>query len=274
MKHPLKVVCIALFALTVAAFSAAAVNEKVAVNERIAKNEKAAEVIRKTDIAEGYRSAYTEYDQTIITSSGAKRTLEIRAWARENGDRQLAEYLAPADIKGQKILMTDDGDNIWMFNAETRRTRKLGSHMKKKKIMGSDFTYEDQAGGTLSDKYTGIVLAEEPQSGHDCVVLELTPTPSGPSYDKIRAWISSIDFVTRRVDYYQHGEDKPFKQFIASDIRDVAYQVSGKPGVKTVPFTTVMTNLEDRTETVNHIKRVRFEAEIPDAIFNPRQLNK
>ncbi|VVS94324.1 outer membrane lipoprotein-sorting protein [Desulfoluna spongiiphila] len=234
----------------------------------------AADIIRKTDIAEGYRSAYTEYDQVITTSSGAKRTLGVRAWARENGHRQLAEYLTPADIKGQKILMTDDGDNIWMFNAETRRTRKLGSHMKKKKVMGSDFTYEDQAGGTLSEKYTGIVVGNEAQNGHACFVLELIPTPKGPSYDKIRVWVSSSDFITRRVDYYQNGDATPFKQLVSKNIRHVPCPKSEGCTTKAVAFNTVMTNLEDRTETINRITRIRFGVEIPDPVFNPRQLNK
>jgi outer membrane lipoprotein-sorting protein len=183
-----------------------------------------------------------------------------------NGEKQLSEYLSPADIKGQKILMTEDGDNIWMFNPETRRTRKLGSHMKKKKVMGSDFTYEDQAGGKITEKYTGVVLREEEQGGVMCYVMELTPTPKGPSYDKIVAWIGKEDFVTRRVDFYQNDESEPFKRLIMEDIRNV--------GEKIVAHKMTMTNLEDTTETVNIISRIQFGAEIPDSIFESRNLER
>lgn len=261
MKNKTLFALVCAFTLAAAAFPAAA------------RDKKADEIIRQMDIAEGYRSAYMEYDQIITTSSGAKRTLEIRSWGVVNGDRQLAEYLAPADIKGQKILMTDDGDNIWMFNAETRRTRKLGSHMKKKKVMGSDFTYEDQAGGKISEKYTGVMVGEENEGSEDCYVLDLTPTPEGPSYDKIRVWVAKKDFVTRRVDYYRDGQDKPFKRLISGDIRKVDYQDNNKPAVKIVPFSTVMKNLEDRTETVNIIKSVSYGVKIPDFVFNPRKLD-
>ena len=34
-------------------------------------------------------------------------------------DVDAAGNLYVADIKGQKILMTEDGDNIWMYNPET-----------------------------------------------------------------------------------------------------------------------------------------------------------
>ena len=223
-------------------------------------------ILKKTDEVEGFDSNFSEVQQIITTSSGQKRTLVVRGWAVNNGEKQLSEYLAPADIKGQRILMTEDGDNIWMFNPETRRTRKLGSHMRKKKVMGSDFTYEDQAGGKTSEKYTGIVLREEEQGGALCYVLDLTPTPEGPSYDKIIAWIGKEDFISRRIDYYQNGESQPFKRLIMEDIRPV--------GEKIVAHKMTMTNLEDTTETVNIINKIQFGAKIPDSIFESRNLGR
>jgi outer membrane lipoprotein-sorting protein len=132
--------------------------------------------------------------------------------------------------------------------------------------MGSDFTYEDQAGGRISEKYTGVLLREETIDGEPCHVLELKPTPKGPSYDKIVAWVGERDFVVRRVDYYQDGESEPFKRLIAEDIRDV--------DGKRVPFKMTMTNLEDNTETINITTRIRFGVNIPDSIFESRNLDR
>lgn len=223
-------------------------------------------ILGKSDEVEGFTSSFSEIQQIITTSSGQKRTLVIRGWAVNNSEKQLSEYQAPADIKGQRILMTDDGDNIWMFNPETRRTRKLGSHMKKKKVMGSDFTYEDQAGGKLTEKYTGKLLREEEESDVLCYVLELRPTPKGPSYDKVVAWVGKDDFVGRRVDFYQNGEAEPFKRLIMEDIRLV--------GEKPVAHKMTMTNLEDTTETVNIIARIQLNVKLPDSIFESRNLGK
>lgn len=226
----------------------------------------AAEILEKCDVAEGYESAYFEMTQTITTTGGSERALGIRAWGIDSGDKQLSEYLSPADIKGQKILMTDDGDNIWMFNAETRRTRKLGSHMKKKKVMGSDFTYEDQAGGKLSEKYTGRLLGEEDEDGLPCFKLELKPTPEGPSYHKVVIWVGKADFVTRRVDFYEEGAAQPFKRMLSTDVKAV--------GEKRVPHTITMTNLEDRTSTVDRIGRVQFGVDLPASIFESRNMDR
>jgi outer membrane lipoprotein-sorting protein len=236
------------------------------VNSSLAQSLDAEAILKKTDEVEGFSSMYSEIEQIITTSSGQKRTLVARGWAVNNGEKQLSEYLSPADIKGQKILMTDDGDNIWMYNPETRRTRKLGSHMRKKKVMGSDFTYEDQAGGKITEKYTGVVLREEEEGNVMCYVMELTPTPRGPSYDKIIAWIGKEDFVTRRVDFYQNGESEPFKRLILEDIRLV--------GEKSVAHSMTMTNLEDTTETINITTRIQFGMDLPDSIFESRNLER
>ncbi len=223
-------------------------------------------ILEKADAVEGYASSFSEAQQIITTSGGQKRTLVVRGWAVNNGEKQLSEYLSPADIKGQRILMTEDGDNIWMFNPETRRTRKLGSHMRKKKVMGSDFTYEDQAGGKMHEKYAGEILREEEEGGVICYVLELKPTPKGPSYDKVLAWIGKEDFVTRKVDFYQDDGAEAFKRLIMEDIRQV--------GEKLVPYKASMKNLEDTTETVNVINMIKFGVELPDSIFESRSLGK
>jgi len=223
-------------------------------------------ILKKNDAAEGFRSNYSEAKQIITTSGGSKRTLVMRGWSINNGDRQLSEYLSPSDIKGQKILMTEDGDNIWMFNPETRRTRKLGSHMKKKKVMGSDFTYEDQSGGKQSEKYNGKVIKTENQGGVDCHVLDLKPTPKGPSYSRVKVWVGKKDYITRRVDFYQDGESAPFKRMISSEI--------SREGKKIVAHRITMTNLEDNTKTIMVIKKIKFGVKIPASIFQARNLQK
>jgi outer membrane lipoprotein-sorting protein len=111
-----------------------------------------------------------------------------------------------------------------------------------------------------------VVLQEEEGGGVMCYVMELTPTPKGPSYDKIVAWIGKDDFVTRRVDYYQNGESEPFKRLILEDIRLV--------GEKYVAHSMTMTNLEDTTETINIMTRVQFGVDLPDSIFESRNLER
>ena len=50
-------------------------------------------ILEKSDAAEGFKSNYSEMKQIITTSSGQERTLVLRSWSVNNGDKQLAEYL-------------------------------------------------------------------------------------------------------------------------------------------------------------------------------------
>lgn len=224
------------------------------------------DILKKADEAEGFEGFYSEMKQIITTSNGNERELLLRMWAVNNGDKQLAEYLSPPDIKGQRILMTDDGDNIWMFNPETRRTRKLGSHMRKKKVMGSDFTYEDQSGGKISEKYTGKFLRDEGIEKVECHVLELKPTPKGPGYEKLIIWIGKEDYLSRRIDYYRKNEEKPFKRLAMEGIK--------KSGDRLYPHKMTMVNLVDNTRTINIITRAEFGVDIPLSIFESRNLEQ
>ena len=236
----------------------------------------AVEILAGVEKAESFGSLYGEMKQIITTTSGGQRTLVLRSWALASNEKQLAEYLHPADIKGQRILMTDFGDNIWMFNPETRRTRKLGSHMRKRKVMGSDFTYEDQATGRMNERYHAKVLRSEKEDGLDCWVLELIPKPGGPSYGKIVTWIRQSDFVLIRSDYYREKEDaKPFKRLTNRDVRKVLEAGAGKAAVERyMPFEMTMTNLEDGTNTRNIITKIQLGTQMPESLFEARNLEK
>jgi outer membrane lipoprotein-sorting protein len=221
-------------------------------------------ILQRAEDAEQYDSLYTEMRQLITTSSGAQRTLVLRSWAIDSGERQLAEYLEPADVHGQKILMTDDGDNIWMFNPETRRTRRIGSHMRNRRVMGSDFTYEDEAMTDLTTKFTGELVRTELLGGVPCYVVRMTPTDAGPSYDAVLGWFGVDDFLCRRLDFYQDGDSEPRKRLTFEDFREVSGRV--------MAHRLTMTNLRDRTSTLVEVTRAVYGEAIPESIFESRNL--
>ena len=97
-------------------------------------------------------------------------------------------------------------------------------------------------------------------------MLELEPTPEGPSYGKLIAWIGSEHYITRQIDYFRKDESKPFKRLVMEDIR--------KSGEKLYPYKMTMTNLEDKTKTINIITRTQFGVKIPLSIFESRNLEK
>ncbi|MBW2623666.1 MAG: outer membrane lipoprotein-sorting protein [Deltaproteobacteria bacterium] len=224
------------------------------------------EILKKMDLIEQYKSIYAESIQVITTSDGEKRAFKIKSWAVNTGEKQLMEYTSPARVKGVKILMLKDGDDIWSYSPRSRRIRHLASHAKKQKVMGSDFTYEDMGGGKMSEKYTGRVAGEEKLDTVDCYVLELTPTPEGPSYEKIVVWAGKKDFMVRRIDYYETGGSKAFKTLFLSDIRKISGHIT--------PMKIRMVNHLDGGETLNEYTRIEFDRPIPDNKFRSSRLDR
>ncbi len=226
----------------------------------------AEQILKRVDQVEKYDHAIAFMEQTITTSGGDKRLLKIKSWSVNTGDKQLAIYTYPKRIKGVKILMLNDGDDIWSYSPRTRRIRHLASHAKKQKVMGSDFTYEDMGGGKMSEKYTGKLLGEEDFEDVSCYVLDMVPTPKGPSYERIIAWIGKHDFVARKIDYFEKGDKKPFKTLFLRDVQNKSGHL--------VPMEMVMKNHEDGGTTKNLTLEIDFNTPIKADRFKSNRLNR
>ncbi len=222
------------------------------------------EIIQKIDDNERVQSSQGTGSQTIETSGGETRTLEYEMFTKDLNDKQLTIYTAPARIKGDKILMLDDGNDIYFFTPKTGRDRHLAGHARKKKVQGSDFSYEDISGGKISDQYTYKLLGEEEVEGRPCYQIELIPTPKGPSYSKLILWADKERFTSIRIDYYTDNELE--KRLICSDIRDIDGHWT--------PMKMTMTNLLEGGKTIMETSSIKFGVELDDAMFTRSYLKR
>ena len=222
------------------------------------------EIIKKIDKAERVESSYSIGKQIITTSSGKKRTLEMESYSKDKNDKQLMIYTAPIRVKGDKILMLNDGDDIWFYTPKTDRVRHLASHAKKKKVQGSDFSYEDMSGGDIEKDYNYKLLGTEKIGDRKCYKLELIPKPSGPHYSKLILWADAEKFITLQIDYYE--DDELLKRLTMSDIQ----RIDGR----WTAMKMVMKNLQEGGETIMEMSEIKFNIEIDDKIFTTNNLKK
>ncbi|MCK4639840.1 MAG: outer membrane lipoprotein-sorting protein [Candidatus Marinimicrobia bacterium] len=138
-------------------------------------------------------------EQTIVTTSGDKRTFKYETYMGNRGEQSLMRYLAPSRVKGNALLMTDFSDNIWMYNRRTGRVRKLASHAKKQKFEGSDFTYEDMGSGdSWKEDFKPLLKGIEKVDKVRCFKLELQAKSEDVSYNKMICWVRVSDFFRFR----------------------------------------------------------------------------
>jgi len=222
------------------------------------------EIIQRLDAAERVASSEGIMKQVITTSGGKKRTLEMKVYSRDRSDKQLMIYTGPRRVKGDKILMLDEGDDIWFYTPKTDRVRHLASHARKRKVQGSDFAYEDMAGGSIEEDYTYTLVGEEEVEKTPCYKFELIPTESGPHYSQLILWADRERFITRRIDYFEDGE--LLKRLMTYDIR----KIDGHWWAMKM----IMINLQEGGETGMETVEIKFDVPLPDEIFTTSYLKR
>ncbi len=192
------------------------------------------------------------------------RTLEMESFSIGQNEKMLTVYTGPARVRGDKILMLDDGDDIWFYTPKTDRVRHLASHARRQKVQGSEFSYEDMVSGNLEEDYTHRLLPEEELDGVRCYVIEAIPTESGPSYSKLVVWAEMDRAVTRQIDYYE--DDRLLKRMVSDDIKQIAQYW--------VPFRLTMINLRDGGETVFEFDEMEINVDVDESIFTTNSLKR
>lgn len=228
-----------------------------------------AEIIDKVDELLTTNTSYSKLQMTIETTSGNKRTFVFESWSKNNGKKNLVRYLEPRRVKDQATLMLNDANDIWMYFPRTRRVRKLATHAKKRKMQGSDFSYEDMGGsGDFSEDFNAKRLEDEEKNGHQCYKVELTRKPdSDKSYARLLIWVKKDNFHPVVIEYYDDEDPTYLQKVLTQSNIEV---IDGIPTAKKM----VMQNLNDQSQTIMKILEIEYGIEISDKKFTERRLKE
>ncbi len=236
----------------------------IALISCLGKAQTAEEIVVKVQNNERIRSTKGTAKQIITTSNGSARTLEMESYTKNFNESQLSIYTSPARINGDKILMLNDGDDIWFYTPKTDRIRHLASHAKKQKVQGSDFSYEDYENWDYKNDFHSVLLKEEKIGATNCFKLELTPTETGPHYSKMIIWVDKEKYVTVKADYYEEGE--LLKTLQCKDLK--------KFDGHWMPMKMIMTNRQDGGTTIMETLEIQINVDLDDSLFTTNYLQK
>ena len=222
------------------------------------------QILSKVEQNEKIESLSSRVKQVITTSKGNQRTLEMKTYSKDFGESQLSVYEAPARVKGDKILMLNDGDDIWFYTPKTDRVRHIASSAKKQKVQGSDFSYEDMELWDYATDFTSKLLGNEKMSNFMCYKIELVPTSTGPHYSKMIIWVDNEKFITRKIEYYDDGQ--PLKTLTIENIKKI--------GNYWIPMKYTMTSLVDGGSTIVENLEISLNADIDDRMFTTNYLKQ
>jgi len=209
----------------------------------------------------------TKAEQTIHTSSGQTRTFVYESFSEGGGEKNLIRYIEPKRIKGQAFLMLNYADDIWAYFPRTGRTRKLPTHAKKQKLMGSDFTYEDLGSGDSWREDYDVKREKDTQwEGEESFSLLFDAKENaGATYPRMRVIVRKKDYSPLVIKYYDDNENL-VKTLFMRDIREVE-------GIPTA-MTMEMVSEKDGSSTVIRNLSVTYNVTFPENFFTARNLSR
>ncbi len=220
-------------------------------------------------------SAVTESGTGVINlitenKRGDQRSSTVRMYRKEsNGtEKQLLEYLEPADLKGTKFLsIVEEGkkDLMYIYFPFLGRERRIAAGEESDSFMGTDFTYEEIGSGqTYQEEYDALRLKDEVLEEYPCYVLRLTPQGEDSDYTYIKMWVWQEEFLVLRIEFYEEDE-RLTKTLSNSDIREEDGDY--------MPHRIVMTDEIKGTKTIIEILETK-EEELSDDYFTLRYLRR
>jgi len=159
----------------------------------------------------------------LLSSSGGEtlRLLHVKTLEVKNdGDKSLAIFDAPADVKGTAFLSHThiaSPDDQWLYLPALKRIKRIAPANKTAPFMGSEFSYEDLASPEV-EKFTYDYQGDDTYDGHASFKLERRPVDPHSGYSRQIVWVDQAKYVALKIEYYDRKGAK-LKTFIARDFR-------------------------------------------------------
>ncbi len=223
------------------------------------------EILDKMEKNESPGTSRSEITQIVYKSTGQENVSKLISYSMGKGDKGLMEYVTPARIKGMKILMLNDGDDIWFYSPRTARIRKIASGQKSQSVNNSDFSYEDFSTKDRREDYNCKLVGEEKKSDVECYKIEMKPKKDEGSYSNIIMWVDKEKFVAIEAHMFDE-EGELWKKLFIRDIKKVGKYWTMK--------SIEMKNIMKGSRTVMKMDKIEYDIELDANMFSERYLRK
>ena len=213
------------------------------------------EILRKSDEARGNASGIEWEIAMDSIESGREQQRTIRVSAR--GFNSLAEFLAPANVKGQKMLMVDR--NMWFAKPGLSKPVPISP---RQKLLGGAAN-GDIASTNYAGDYKITQAAEDTVNKEPCHLFDLAAVDKRATYDRIKYWISKKRLAGVKAEFYTVS-GKMFKTATFEYGNSITVDGESRPFISRMVITNAI--IKEDVTTMN-FRKVAFK-NIPDSMFN------
>ncbi len=104
------------------------------------------------------KTQYLEYEATIKVPEKSDRTLKLAVWMKN--EWRLSEFLAPADVKGTKVLILSP-TQMYVYLPAYKKVRRIASHVTDQGFMGMNFTQDELSITSYTKMYSATVAKDD-----------------------------------------------------------------------------------------------------------------
>jgi hypothetical protein len=219
------------------------------------------EILTKADEARGNAEG-VEWEIAIDSIEGGRQQQRtIRVTAR--GFNSLAEFLAPPNVKGQKLLMLDR--NMWF--AKPGLSKAVPISPRQKLVGGA--ANGDIASTNYAGDYKIVQTSEDIVNGKPCYLFDLSAVDNRATYDRIKYWISKERVVGLMAEFFTVS-GKMFKT--ATFEYENSITVNDKPQAFISKMVIASAVMKEDVTTMSY--RKASIKKVPDSIFNLNLLTR
>jgi outer membrane lipoprotein-sorting protein len=219
------------------------------------------EMLQKADEARGNAEGI-QWEISMDSIEGGReqhRTLRVSA----RGYNSLADTLAPANVKGQKLLMQDR--NMWFLKPGLSKAVPISP---RQKLMGTSAN-GDIASTNYAGDYKITHTSEDKVDGEPCLLMDLHAVDSRATYDRIKYWISKERLVGLKAEFYTVS-GKMFKTATFEYKNNITINEKPREFISKMIITSAI--IKEDITTMHYHKPVLKK--VSDATFNLNLLTK
>ena len=219
------------------------------------------EILTKADEARGNADG-VEWEIFIESLEGGRqqqRTIRVAA----RGFNSLAEFLAPPNVKGQKLLMLDR--NMWFAKPGLSKAVPISP---RQKLMGGAAN-GDIASTNYAGDYKIVQTSEDRAQDEPCDLFDLSAADNRATYDRIKYWISKERLVGIKAEFYTVS-GKMFKT--ATFEYENRIKINDQPRAFISKMIITSAVMKEDVTTMSY--RKPLIKKVPDSIFNLNLLTK
>ena len=219
------------------------------------------EILSKADEARGNAEGveWRIEIESVERDRPQQRTIKVSA----RSFNSLAEFLAPPNVKGQKLLMLDR--NMWFAKPGLSKAVPISP---RQKLMGLAAN-GDIASTNYAGDYRITETTEDAANNEACYLLDLSAVDTRATYDRIKYWISKERLVGVKAEFYTVS-GKMFKTATFEYKNSISLEGRQRPFISKMNIASALVKGDVTTMSYSKVSIKK----VPDSLFNLNLLTK